>query len=309
MRRTVALTLLALVVVSADAFAGAEGRFQGKVIDAVTKKPVPNAVLTLQATTGRNLKADYKADKNGELRFLVLDATLKYKFTWSAPGYQPVVEELKLKLGDLTTKDVELVPAAAAASAAGSAGVESKADPAVLAYNTGAGLANDGKNAEAIAKFEEAVSLKAEFIAAHEALAKIYARTKNWDKAIENANKALAISSDEVDMVAVLAESYEAKGQKDKAAEARKKLPADAGALFNEAARLINAGKDKEAEPVLKQALTANDKLAPAYYELGMLYVRTGKNAEAKTNLQKYLELDPNGKEANTAKEMLKYVK
>ena len=34
-----------------------------------------------------------------------------------------------------------------------------------------------------------------------------------------------------------------------------------------------------------------------------------GKNADAKTNLQKYLELDPNGKDASTAKEMLKYVK
>ena len=34
-----------------------------------------------------------------------------------------------------------------------------------------------------------------------------------------------------------------------------------------------------------------------------------GKNADAKANLQKYLELDPNGKDAATAKEMLKYVK
>ena len=40
-----------------------------------------------------------------------------------------------------------------------------------------------------------------------------------------------------------------------------------------------------------------------------MIYVRAGKNADAKTNLQKYLELEPNGKDAATAKEMLKYVK
>ncbi len=40
-----------------------------------------------------------------------------------------------------------------------------------------------------------------------------------------------------------------------------------------------------------------------------MLQVRTGKNADAKANLQKYLELEPNGKDAATAKEMLKYVK
>ena len=40
-----------------------------------------------------------------------------------------------------------------------------------------------------------------------------------------------------------------------------------------------------------------------------MVYVRMGKTADAKTNLQKYLELEPNGKDAATAKEMLKYVK
>ena len=46
-----------------------------------------------------------------------------------------------------------------------------------------------------------------------------------------------------------------------------------------------------------------------AYFQLGMVYARTGKNADAKTNLQKYLELDPKGPEAGTAAEMLKYLK
>ena len=59
----------------------------------------------------------------------------------------------------------------------------------------------------------------------------------------------------------------------------------------------------------LNGVIAADDKMAIAYYELGMLYVRTSKNADARANLQKYLELDPNGKEAGTAKEMLKYVK
>jgi Tfp pilus assembly protein PilF len=55
--------------------------------------------------------------------------------------------------------------------------------------------------------------------------------------------------------------------------------------------------------------VAADEKFAAAYYELGMIYVRASKNADAKTNLEKYLQLEPNGKEAATAKEMLKYVK
>jgi Tfp pilus assembly protein PilF len=40
-----------------------------------------------------------------------------------------------------------------------------------------------------------------------------------------------------------------------------------------------------------------------------MIYVRTGKTAEAKASLQKYLQLDPNGTDAATAKEMMGYLK
>jgi Putative Zn-dependent protease, contains TPR repeats len=307
MRKSLALCLLAIVAIAGNAFAVGEGRIQGKIIDAATKAPVPNVVIDVVSTGSRPFKAQYKGEKDGSYRFLILDATLPYKFTYSAPGYQPFSAPIKLKLGDITTQDVTLVPGSGAATP--TAAAPAKADPAVVAYNEGATLANDGKNEEAIAKMEEAITAKPDFIAGLEGVAKLYLRTKQYDKAIDRANKALAISADETDMYAVLADAYTATGDKAKAAEARKKLPADATSLFNEAAHLINAGKDKEAEPLLKQAIMANDKMAMAYYELGMIYVRSQNNAEAKANLGKYLELDPNGKDAATAKEMLKYVK
>src|SRR5262245_29540161 len=304
MRRTLALTLFALMLVAANAFAIGEARMQGTVIDAVTKTPIEKASVKFESTGGRNVKMEYKTDFKGVYKFLVLDATLTYRFTWSAEGYQTTEETIKLKLGEITTRDIALVPVSEAQKKA-----EPAADPAVLAYNAAAQLANDGKNAEAIAKMEEAASKKENFTAAYQALAKLYLRTKDYPKAIDNANKAMAADADDQDMISVLADAYAATGQKDKAAEYRKKLPADATALFNEAAKLINAGKDGQAEPLLKQAIAANDKMGAAYYELGMSYVRSGKNADAKANLQKYLELEPDGKEAATAKEMLKYVK
>jgi tetratricopeptide (TPR) repeat protein len=306
MHRTFALSVLALVVVAGNAFAMGEGRVQGKITDAATHKPIPFAVITIDATSGHTVHNEYKADKDGVYRFLVLDATIPYKFTFKAPGYANVEQTIKLTIGDLLVKDVTMAPASAAT---GAAPVAVKADPAVLAYNEGAELANGGKDSEAIAKIEEAVTAKPDLTAGYEALAKLYIRTKSYDKAIDRANKALEIDSDNQDMFGVLSDAYTAKGDKAKAAEYRKKLPADAASMFNEAAHLINGGKDAEAEPLLKGAIAANDKFAPAYYELGMLYVRLQKNADAKTNLQKYLELEPNGKDAPTAKEMLNYVK
>src|SRR6266536_6515477 len=98
MRRTHALTLFALIFVAANAFALGEARIQGKVIDSVTKKPIVGATIKLEATSGHTVKQEYKADKNGEYRFLVLDGTLTYNFTWSADGYAPVMEKMKLHL-------------------------------------------------------------------------------------------------------------------------------------------------------------------------------------------------------------------
>lgn len=307
MRKTAALCVLAIMAVAGNLFAAAEGRMAGKIIDAVTKKPVPDVAITIVSTGGRTFKAEVKGDKNGDYRILVVDATLPYKVSFNAPGYIATEENVKIKLNDTLNRDIELVPQSVA-QAVPAGKNEGKADPSVVAFNEGAGLFNDHKYAEAAAKFEEAVAGKPSLMAAWEGLAKTSIATKNYPRAIEAANKALAIDPEEQPMYAVLFEAYTATGDKAKAAEAKAKMPADAAVLFNDAAKLINAGKDSEAEPLLKQAISVNDKFAQAYYELGMLYVRLQKNADAKTNLQKYLELEPTGKDAGTAKEMLKYV-
>ena len=308
MRKTVAMSLMIIAAVAANLFAMGEGRLTGKIIDAVTKNPIPNATILVVSTGARNFKQEFKAEKDGTYRILLIDATLTYTMTWSAPGYQPVTEPMKLKLGDVTNKDVALNPANARATSSAPA-AEAKPDPATTAYNEGAQLFNANKYPEAAAKFTEAVTAKPDLIAGWQALARTEIQTKEYSKAIEAANKALAGDPDETDMYAVLYTAYTATGDKAKAAEAKKKLPANAGSLFNDAAKLINSGKDAQAESLLKQAIAVDDKFAQAYYELGMVYVRMGKNADAKTNLQKYLDLEPNGKDAATAKEMLKYVK
>ncbi len=305
MRRSVMLAL-AVSAFAANAFAIGEARITGKVLDAVTKKPVANAVITVVATEGKTFKQDYKVKADGTYAIFLLDGTLHYKFTYAAPGYRAVEDVMKLKLGEPNVRDVELASGTVTATVPAA---EIKVDPAVMAYNEGAELANQGKDAEALAKFEAAVAAKPELAAGWQALAKIALRTKSYPRAIEAANKALTFDPDEIDMYGVLYESYKATGDNAKAAEAHKKMPANAAGLFNDAAKAINSGKDAAAEPLLKQSIAADEKFAPAYYELGMLYVRSGKNADAKTNLLKYLDLDPNGKDAATAKEMLKYVK
>jgi tetratricopeptide (TPR) repeat protein len=308
MRRALALSLLMLAAAANSAFAIGEARITGKIVDAATKQPIPNAAVNVTAIEGKTFKQDYKANKNGEYAIFLLDGTIRYKFTFTADGYAPYVEDMKLKLGEPNLRTIELTKPGANAPAT-KVEMKTTADPAVLAYNAGAGLANTGDDAGAIKKFQEAVAAKPDMIAGWEAMARIQLRAKDYKGAADSASKALALDAGESDMNGVMYEAYMGMGDKAKAAEWKKKLPANASGLFNDAAKLINAGKDAEAEPLLKQAIVADEKYANAYYELGMLDVRLQKNADAKSNLQKYLELDPNGKDAATAKEMLNYVK
>ena len=306
MRRTLALCLVMLAFAATNAFAVGEARMNGKILDATTKQPIPNAEVKITAVESKTFNDTIKANKNGEYAVFLLDGTIRYKFTFSAPGYIPYEEVIKLQLGPTNKRDFSLVKTSDAAVAAPAAG---KGDPAVDAYNAGAALANAGDFPAAAAKFSEAVKAKPDLTAAWIALAKVSVKTKQWPQAIEAANKVLDIDNEDTDMWAVLSQAYTATGDKAKAAEAQAKLPKNAGSLFNEAAKVINGGNDAEGEKLLKQAIAADEKMAVAYYELGMIYVRAGKSAEAKTNLEKYLELDPSGKDAPTAKEMLSYLK
>jgi tetratricopeptide (TPR) repeat protein len=308
MRRTLALTLILVAFAATNAFGLGEARMTGKVLDATTKQPIEGALVKAEAIEERTVNQTFPARKDGGYTVFLLYGTIRYKFTISAPGYDSYTETMKLKLGETNTRDFFLSKTGTTTQTT-IVTQEKAADPAVDAYNEGAQLANAGDVAGAIAKFEAATTAKPDLLAGWMALAKIALKAKEYPKAINAAKKVLEVDADDTDMWSVLFQAYTATGDKANAAIAEKKMPANAGSLFNEAARLINQNKDAEAEVLLKQAIAIDEKMSAAWYELGMVYARTGKNADAKQALTKYLEIDPNGKDAATAKEMLNYVK
>jgi tetratricopeptide (TPR) repeat protein len=305
------LSLIVSLFVTANLFAVGEARMTGKVLDAATKAPIENAIIKLDAVSGKTVKLEEKTRKGGAFTIFVLDGTLNYKFNISAPGYDGYEEVIKMKLGETNVREFLLHKAGTspgAAPAPGQAATPAKPDPAVEAYNAGAALSNSGDSAGALAKFQEAVTLKPDLTAGWMALAKVAVKEKKYQVAVDAAKKALEVDDEDSDMWLALHQAYTALGDKANAAIAEKKMPANPSKLFNDAARLINEGKDGEAESSLKRAIAADEKFALAHYELGMVYVRAGKSAEAKAALSKYLELEPNGKDAPTAKEMLSYL-
>lgn len=142
---------------------------------------------------------------------------------------------------------------------------------------------------------------------------------KKYPDAIDSYQKALAIKPNVGTYLAGLADAYAKSGQTDKAVEqyaaAAAADPANAATFyFNEGVVFTNHGKADEAITAFDKSIQLDPNRAAAYYLKGQELIAkstTGKDgkmvapegtAEA---FNKYLELEPNGKFADTAKQML----
>ncbi len=146
-----------------------------------------------------------------------------------------------------------------------------------------------------------------------------YISAKKYPEAIEAYNKAIALKPKDGGYLSGLANAYAKTGQNDKAVEnynaAAEAEPAHAATyIFNEGAVFTNTGKVDDAIAAFNKVIALDPNKAEAYYWKGVNMVgkaTTGKDgkfvappgtAEA---FQKYLELKPDGPNAEAAKQML----
>jgi tetratricopeptide (TPR) repeat protein len=141
---------------------------------------------------------------------------------------------------------------------------------------------------------------------------------KKYTDAVDSYQKAIALKPTSGPYHSGLADAYARSNQTDKAvqewATAAQNDPPNAGSYyFNEGAVLTNTGKVDEAIAAFDKALQADPNRADAYYWKGVdlmgkattkgdKMVAPEGTAEA---FNKYLELQPNGKYADPAKQML----
>ena len=78
--------------------------------------------------------------------------------------------------------------------------------------------------------------------------------------------------------------------------------------LWNLASEAYGANDMDLAKAGYAKVVEVDPNFAPAYYWLGLINVGKGKNAEAKSNLERFVQLAPNDPEANSAREMIKYL-
>ena len=318
MRNTIRImAALAILLLAIPAQAGTQGRVTGKVLDSAGI-PVEGVAVTVTTPAIKNFKISLTTKKDGSYGFIVNDATIFYDLKFEKGGYTGLaVAKQKFSTVDVTTipNQMLLKPSEVPASKGGPAvpGPPSTSEQAAISYNAAVDLLNAGDKAGAEAKLLEAVGKNPDLPQAWQALTFIAHEKKDWAKTLEYGQRAVDLDPSNTNLYGMMTNAAEKSGDKKAAAEWRKKYdeanPDSPEILYNKGVEAYNKGKMKDAEAALIKALEAKPDLAMGHFLLGMVSFNLNKKPEAKEHLQKYLDLDPNGKEAATAKELLPLLK
>jgi tetratricopeptide (TPR) repeat protein len=309
------LVPLVLLLMTSPAGAGTQGRATGKVLDSAGA-PVEGVTVTVTTPNIRNFKVTAKTGKDGSYGFIVNDATIRYDVKYEKEGYIPVaISKQKFSTVDVTTVPSQtlLKPTEAPGGQGAEAAAPSPTEEAKIAYNAAVEALGTGDKATAEAKLKEAVGKNPDLPQAWSALAVVSYQNKDYPKTLEYGQKALDLDPSQNDLFGMMTDAAEKSGDKKAAAEWRKKyeeVHADSPEiLYNKGVDAYNKGKMKEAEEALAKAIETKPDMAMGHYLLGMVSFNLNKKAAAREHFQKYLELEPNGKEAGTVKELLPLLK
>ena len=313
------LAAIAILLMSLPAVAGTQGRVTGRVTDSAGN-PVEGVTVTITTPALKSFKLTSKTGADGKWATIVNDATIVYSVKFEKDGYVPQEQtNRKFSTVDVTAVDQKLLKTSEAPrGAAGAGGAAAPAAPSAneqgtIAYNSGVDLMNSGDRAGAKAKFLESVTKNPDFPQGWRALASFAHEDKDWAHTIEYGRKATDLDPSMTRLYALMSDAATKMGDK-KAAEEYRKLYEDANPdtpeiLYNKGVDAYNKKSWKEAEELLGKAATAKPDFALAHYYAGLAAMNAKHNSVAKEHFQKYLELEPNGSEAGTVKELLPLVK
>lgn len=344
MKKQIALVLfLALTasLLTVTAVAQPSSSVKGFVKDDNGAPMVGGSVEFINIENGRKIKIT--TDKKGD--YFSMGVTIgAYKVTLFDPAGKPLFTFPKVNIGGDPDANVVNFDLPKERKAAGVAGIteeqkklrekQEKENANIKNLNVMLAQAKAARDAAATAatpeekqqKFEESISImqKASEIDATKdliwaVLGDSYMGAKKYPEAAEAYKKAIAIAPGKGEYHNNLGQALAKSGnapdaikEYDAAAQAD---PTNAGMYyFNEGAVLTNTGKADEANAAFDKAIAADPTKADAYYQKGVnllakaTFDKSGNMIPAPGTadaLNKYLELDPNGKNAQSAKDML----
>lgn len=303
---------LTVAIWAAPGAAQTTGMIQGKVVDE-GGEPVEDAQVVIEFKDMAGRKLQTETNSKGEYVQVGLQPGA-YVVTASKEGVGSQRQEVTVRVAQTAQVDLKL---GAGNDAPPSPEDRKKAEQATKLFNEGVAASNGGKDDEAIQKFTEAAKLLPSCYECQYNIGLAHMRKDEADKAAAAFKKAIEANPKKSEPYSRLAALYSSQKKFDDAAAMSAKAselggtPAGGGgaALYDQGVNLWNAGKIDEAIQAWEQATKADPKHAAAHYQLGLGYLNKGKTQEAAKALETYLQLEPNGKNAEPAKSMLATLK
>lgn len=278
------------------------GRVEGKVLD---EKGAP--------ITGASVKLARASDGGG--------TTLKTdkKGRWAIAGIAAGTWNADIEAGGYVSKKISFdLPSEAARLAP----LEVRLDKAQSGPSPEIAAALDqaeadfqaGRYAEARAGFEKLLVLRPEVAATvHQRIGFTYIQEKKYDKALEHLQKVLDADPSNSVVRGIMAQAALEAGMLDRGLELLKGMDESAikspDIFFNIGINFVNANRNDDAITYFTKAVTLDPAYADGYFRRGLAYLGAGKTAEAKADLNKFLELQPTGAEADLARKAVAQIK
>ncbi len=333
MTKRIALFLLLAAVFTLSAVAQVSTSVKGNCKDENGKPVVGGIIELLNAETGR--KINVKTDNRGDY-FTMGVPSGKYKVSLTGPDGKPLYYFNNLNVATTGDNVIDFDLAKIRAEEAKHSGVTDaqrkemekakKENEKVKGLNAlltqAAEQKKEGKFDDAVATMEQAVAQDQTHDVIYGSLADAYLGAKKFPEAETAYNKALELAPPTSKSIGMyhngLAQALLKQGKTapamaeyDKAAQLD---PANAGMYyFNEGAVLTNQGKADEANQAFDKAIAAEPARPDPYYQKGVNLLSKATLKEGKMipapgtteALNKYLELAPDGKYAQAAKDLL----
>lgn len=327
------IVILLLLSPAADARAQQGNNIRGKVRDS-SGKNLSSIIVELQ--TGNGMTINQTATSNeGDFYFTGLQET-SYFIVISNADYNAVNERLEFYVrpdannpGETRPVEITLVPKGGARAPAASVVLAQPVpQPARDALARAMRLAKEGKREEAVAAMREAIKIYPDYFDAHFALGNEFMIMSRLNEALTEFEEARRVNPKDqrvyqsFGLIMMAQKKYAVAAAA--FAEASRLSPNDpeillrrAGALIDHASTM-NQSKSKEASAERDRALDiaqkeltrayelSGRKLASVHLQMARLYEKRGDRARAADELEEYLRMVPDEKNAGGFREAIK---
>src|SRR3954470_21613406 len=303
LRTAVAIIAAALLATSAMAQPHGNARLTGKVVDE-QGQPVADVVVRAQMD-GQSDFLTAKTDKKGEWRINGA-SNGQWKVELAKPGVGNAAEVVEVKEEKAPPLNVTLKKGAAPAAADPMAEVNGQLQKA-------AEIAQAGNVPGARKIYEDLIAKYPQIYQLEGFIARTYAAENNVPQALEHLKINLEKEPTNVELKLFQAELLMESGDKAGASAILNAIDLkdvkDPYTYINQAIFLINDKKGPEAVELLTKLIAQFPTNNELYYYRGRAYVASDKLEEARADLDKFVSLAPNAKEAADARKILDQIK